>query len=195
MKKIDGLDVIKGLQFFGGNEDIYLDTLKSFTVSNQPFFKYAKEEIRADDLKGYAIAAHGMKGSCRLVCVDEIARKAGKLEDSAEAGDYAFVREHTPVFIETLEKLIADIKDTFAKIDAENPKPKKEKPDPGVLIKLHRACKEYDMDGVDGALAELARYEYTSDETLVKWITEKIYQLKLTEIVQRVSGMTNGGVL
>lgn len=193
VQKIEGLDVAKGLELFGGNEDMYFDMLRSFTVGNKPFFRYSKEGISAESLKDYAVAAHGIKGSCSLVCAEEVVHGAEKLKEAADAGDYAYVRELNPVFTETLEKLITDLRDLFAQIDAENPKPQKEKPDHAVLAELHRACREYDMDGVDAAMTELARYRYTSDETLARWLTEKIYEFRFSEIARKISDITDGG--
>jgi len=65
------------------------------------------------------------------------------------------------------QKIINDIEHVISIVNAETPKPIKDKPDSESMEKLLAACKIYSMDGVNAAMTEIEMYQYISDDGLV----------------------------
>ena len=109
------------------------------------------------------------------------------METAAKSGDFGYIQAHNTQFIESARKLISQIENTLSAIEAENPKPQKEKPDPQVLLELVEACKVYDVNGADAAMDEIEKYQYTADDGLVNWLRENIDMMNFTQIVQKLT--------
>ena len=60
-----------------------------------------------------------------------------------------------------------------------------------LLIKLLQACQAYSMDDVDEAMEEIDKFEYDSDDGLVKWLREKVATMKFTEIIDKITQITS----
>ncbi|MCL1906251.1 MAG: hypothetical protein FWG06_04520, partial [Clostridiales bacterium] len=180
------INVKKGLERFGGDKEIYFGILRSFAVNTKPLLEKIKE-VNKENLNDYAITAHGIKGSGRGIFADAIGDKAESLEKAAKAGDFDFIRDNNTDFIKTVEKLIADIEKMLAKLEEENPKPKKDAPDKDMLKMLLKACKKYDMDGVDAVMAELEQYEYESEGELVESLRKDVDEADFLRITEQLS--------
>jgi len=72
------------------------------------------------------------------------------------------------------------------KTDVENQKPKKEKPDEVLLVKLQNACCDFDIDEVDIVFAEIDKYKYSSDDGLVDWLRDNVETTNFTEIENKL---------
>ena len=94
-------------------------------------------------------------------------------------------------FIEAVEKLIAGLCDMFKKMAEESKKPKKDKLEKEMLLKLAAACESYNMDGVDVVMEEIESYEYESDRELAEWLRKNVDQMNFSEIIERLSGLTS----
>ena len=92
-------------------------------------------------------------------------------------------------FIKTVEELLEHISDIIGKMASDNPKPKKDKPDMIVLSALLAACKEYDMDGADTAMAEMESYEYESGGELTAWLRSNVDQMNFKQIEEKLSAL------
>ena len=185
-KQVTGINLVKGLQRFGGNEESYLTVLRAYAVNTRSLLATI-ETISEDSIKSYEITVHGIKGSSSSLCVDSLADFAKKLETAAKTGDWEYIKKHNPQFLGAAFKFISDLEGMFAAIYSENPKPKKSKPDDTALSKLIIACNRFDMDGVDKAMEEITGYEYDADDGLVKWLVKNVDQMNFSEIVERLS--------
>ena len=180
------LNVGKGIERFGGDKETYLEVLRSFAVNTRPLLEKVKEVSR-ESLTDYVISTHGIKGSSRGIFAEEVGDRAAALEKAANAGDFDFVSENNPKFIEAVELLLADLDDTLQKIDEKNPKPKKSEPCPEMLAKILAACRKYDMDGADAAMVELEHYEYASGDELISRLRENVDEANFARIIEELS--------
>jgi PAS domain S-box-containing protein len=187
-RKIEGLDIVKGLERYGNEEEVYLKILRSYAASVGSMLN-AIETISEDKLLDYRIKVHGIKGASLDIFALQTGKDAKALEDAATNGDYGFVTENHPAFFLTARQLVSDIEDLFAIIAAENPKPKKDKPDEALLDKLLTACNTYDIDGVDQAMEEIEQYQYESDGGLVEWLRKNADMMDFPRIAERLSGV------
>ena len=147
------------------------------------------EKPDINSIESYKINVHGIKGTSLDIYAEPVGHSAKSLENAAKASDINFINENNPGFFTAIVKLISDIENWIAKIDAENPRPKKDKPDSEVLVKLLNACKDYDMDGADTAMAEIEKYQYDSDDGLADWLRENIDRMNLKQIAEKLGGM------
>jgi len=184
---INGLDIAKGLERYEDDEQTYLLVLRSFISSVRSMLGEI-ETVSGDTLSHYKIKVHGIKGTCFDFFAEEIGRTALALENAAKSGDLAFIKEHNPAFLETTWKLIHELEEMVACIDAQNPKPKKARPDDEVLSKLLEACIAYDIDDADAAMAEIEKYHYESDEGLVDWLKTNLDKMDFKQIVEKLGG-------
>ena len=188
--QIDGVDLRKGLERLGGNEDVYFNVLRAFAANTTSLLD-SIDVVNNDELAEYAIVVHGVKSSSRSIGADGIADIAEKLEQAAKAGDFEFVSAHNRSFIDSTRRLIAKIDETIAQAFPGRPKPEKEKPDIDVLKKLLDACKHFDTDEIDAQITELGLYEYKSGGDLAAGLIKSANQYNFKEIKENLSAFFN----
>ena len=164
--KIPRLNIPEGIKRFGGDEETYLDTLRSYADNTGPLLEQIKD-VSKDTLADYAIIVHGIKGSSRGICAEAAGALAAKLESAAKTGDYTFVDENNATLIKLVGDLIGGIKTLIVTIKAENPKPRKDKPDAELLKKLLAACERYNANETDDVIAQLDSYDYETGGGLI----------------------------
>ena len=180
------IDIKKGMDRFGGDKEVFLNVLRSFTVNTRPLLEQVRG-VAQEDLASYAIAVHGIKGSSRGIFAEEVGAKAEALEIAAKSNNFGFITDNNQDFIKTVERLLSDLGDMLEKTSREKPKPRKDSPDVETLAKLLAAALRFDMDGADAAITELEHYEYDYESDLVSWLREMVAEADFTRIVKRLS--------
>ena len=190
--QIAGIDLAKARTRFGDDESILRDVLRSY-VRHTPALLQQAAEVTEAALADYAIIVHGIKGSSYGINAGLIGDKAKELEMAARSSDFAFVTAHNADFIASARALIAELDAMLAKTGAGG-KPEKDAPDPQALERLRQACANYDMDGVDTALAELESFRYASaqGQELLLWLREQVDGMELRRIEERLSALDAG---
>ena len=192
-KKIEGIDIAKSLEVYEGDGDTFLKILRSYVSSVRSMLNtldtYNASGVTDDNLVNYKIKVHGIKGTSLDINALQIGKKAAELEEAAKSGDFAFIKDQTPPFLESAWKLINDLENMISEIDAENPKPKKDKPDDELLSKLLTSCKDYDMDGVDEVMAQIERFQYEADDGLTDWLRENVDRMNFKQIVEKLTSL------
>jgi len=185
-KKIDAVDIDKGMRRFGKDWKIYVKILHSFANSIRPLLEKIRVVTR-DNLADYAITVHGIKGSSRSICADSIGDHAEMLEKAAKEGDIDFVIANNPAFIAAVEKLLNDLEKALVPVSIS--KPKKDKPEQEKLDRLLAACSAFNIDKADAVMEEIEIYEYESDDGLVPWLRENVSEANFTQITERLSAL------
>jgi len=186
-KEISGMDIVKGLGRFSGDRDAYLDVLASFAGNTPALLESAREDAKSKTrLAEYETIAHGIKGSSRAIFADRVGDMAEALEKAARAGNYDYVVSSNKFFLETTWSLIRNIEELLKEVRQNDIKPKKDSPDRGVLKKLREACLNYDMNGVDEAVAELIKFSYEAGGELVEWLRINVEQANFDEIAEEL---------
>jgi CheY-like chemotaxis protein len=181
--RVEGLDVEKGLERFGGNGKFYTDSLRSYMVHTPPLLAAMRT---IGELKDYAITVHGIKGSSYGISAEAIGQKAEQLEHAAKAGNLEFVETRNDEFIGAAEGLIADLAKLFDILEVHLKKPRKTAPDPLLLKRICGAAENYDMGEMDRVMEELEQYRYESEADLVPWLREQIDRAEFEEITKRL---------
>ncbi|MCL2282589.1 MAG: ATP-binding protein, partial [Fibromonadales bacterium] len=187
---IAGLNVLEGLRRYNDNEAMYLKVLR-FYVTNISSMLNSIEAVSEDKLADYQITVHGIKGASLDIFAEYVGKSAKDLEMAAKSKDFSYIKAHNAQFIESTREFISELEGVLLAIDAENPKPKKEKPSAEILLELLNACKAYDINGVDLAMEEIEKYQYTADDGLANWLRENIDIMNFTQIVQKLTKLSN----
>jgi len=188
-KEIEGLDIAKGLEKYGGNEKIYTQLMRSFASSISALID-AAEKFDKSDIFNYQIKIHGIKGACLEFFAVNIGKMAGDLEEAAKAVNIDFINSNNNAFIQTVRKLILDVNNLLLSIDAKNIKPVKDYPDNSLLLELLEACRNYDLDEADKAFYEIDKYQYKNDKGLIVLLRENFDKMDYSQITEILSNLT-----
>ncbi len=199
---IEGLDINGALKRFSGDEEVFIEVLRSYAAGTRGLLETLKDCLVGERLADYAIAVHGVKGSSYGVCAREVGSLAEALEREAKAGDLGAGRAGHEAFAKTTENLIRAIGAALTRIEAAIDRPKAKAPDPELLRQLREAALSFDMDRVDAAMAglEALRYESESARELTAWLREQVDNMAFEEIfnlslpeLQARAGLAAGG--
>jgi HPt (histidine-containing phosphotransfer) domain-containing protein len=105
---IPGVDAELGSSLYGGEMDIYVAVLRSFTV-NIPTTIEKLRNVSSETIAQYATAVHGLKGSCASIAAEAARENAYDLEKKAKAGDLAGVLAKNDALLKETEQLVKDI--------------------------------------------------------------------------------------
>jgi len=191
LKNVTGLNADRGVSRFGGDNDAYLNVLKSYIKNTPPLLEAAEKAINSaagdmNRLAEYETIVHGIKGSSGSVCAEEIAEIALSLEEAAKAHNYEFIVASNIILDKQAKKLISDISDVLDTIGSDVVKQKKSEPDVALLNKLGKACEEFDMNTVDSVITELETFDYESGNELILWLRENAELTNFDEIVEKL---------
>ena len=188
-KFVPGLEAHKGINRFGGITP-YMEILHSYINSTRPLLETIGN-VGPENLKQYATRVHGIKGASQGIGAFEVGGLAGALEKAAKEGDFSFLNENNQAFIDAAQKLTNDIEKLLEELRFHLHRPIKDKPDNETLAKLLLACKNFDMDAVDAAMAEIDMFSYESDSGLVDWLHENVSVANFAQITNKLSTLLN----
>jgi CheY-like chemotaxis protein len=183
---IPGVDTTKRISLYSGKTDTYLPILRSF-VFNTPGILNKLKAVTPETLPDYIITVHGLKGTSAGIGAQAISDAALNLETLARAGDFPGIKARNDSLIHDTQTIVAAVKSWLEHYDAHNAKPRLKAPDRDVLERLRRGCENYDMGGIDRAMAELESSDYDEDADLAAWLREKIDISEFAEITARLA--------
>ena len=114
---IPGVDVVKGLDLYDDDEDLYLIVLRSY-AANTPAALDRLRTVSAETLPDYASAIHGVKGTSANIGAEETRVAALKLEMMAKAGDLSGVLAGNDAFLKHADNLLVGIQQWLENYDA-----------------------------------------------------------------------------
>jgi len=189
-RSIPGLDIIKGLQLYGGSEKTYLKVLRSYVTSVRSLINSLEDAV-SNDLAGYINSVHGIKGTSSSIFAESIGDLAGELEAAGKKGDLEFVKKNNKMLIDSTTQMIDKIDILINDLSLTNPKPKKDKPDEELLLKLLSAGKSYIIDEVEELVDRIDQYQYESDDGLVELLKYNADMMNYNSIVEKLSEILN----
>lgn len=99
------LYVKQGMEYALDDPEFYKETLEIYLEETKKNSELMKVYLDAGDLPNYAILAHSMKSSSRLVGGILVTELAEKLEMQSKDGNMEYVVEHHPELLERLHNL------------------------------------------------------------------------------------------
>ncbi len=180
---VSGIDMGKALERLGGDEEVLIGVLRSYTGTTNGLLLRMAEYLETQRLADYAIDVHGIKGSSYAISAQEVGAAAEALEMAAKAGDYTMVLAKHDSFVEMTEALLSEMEGFLNRIDAFAEKPIAAEPDPALLAELRAACEAFNMDRVDDAMARLEAFRYERGKELIDWLREQVNGMVFEEII------------
>jgi CheY-like chemotaxis protein len=185
-ESIPGFDAAGALAKFGGDLESFISVLESF-AKNTPPLLIELQNVKEDNLSNYAVIVHGVKGSSRGICAEEIGRDAEALELAAKKGNLWFVQTNNAVFLEKTKQFIETLKaalDGFVHKDRElHPAPDEE-----MLDALAAATAVFDVDTAEEVLSRMETFDYEEGGELVEWLREQLDRGGFTNITEQLTG-------
>ncbi len=177
---VNGLDVAKALERFSGDGEVLLDVLRSYATSTRALLRDLHDLLEKGDMPGYAIVAHGVKGSSYGILAQEVGRLAEGLEKAAKAGDIDAIKAGHGQFEELTQSLLDELDKVLGM--ASPMRPVATSPNPMLLHELKDACKSFEMDRVDAAMEQLEAFSYEAGGELVTWLRERVNAMEFEAI-------------
>lgn len=178
-----GINFSNGLKYMGGSRTLYKKVLHDFREMLFEKEEQLKSLLSKEDIYGYAIIAHALKGNARNVGADELAEEAFELEKKSKAGRLEEVEVQSPILFSMMQTLGENLDKYFSK---DNQETKEEAIEP-VKIKtsispaewrqkleaLHGQLDDFDAAGAVESIKELKRYKVSEEDKKVIRMCEK----------------------
>ncbi|MDR1110325.1 MAG: response regulator [Deltaproteobacteria bacterium] len=149
------LDTAAGLSRSGGKIDNYRRLLRVFAADAEKARDILGQALERDDLRGYAIHVHALKGATATIGAQGLSDLAKELEMAGRQENMAYVTANTPRFLEYLSQVMVEVK-SF--LEAAAPPPEAPAIDRDVaqcLRKLGKAFEEVDTATIGLTLGSL----------------------------------------
>ncbi|MBO7333617.1 MAG: Hpt domain-containing protein [Lachnospiraceae bacterium] len=101
---IEGIDCEAAIKAMGGHTEGYKKLLGSFRRDIPYKIRSVKEAYASNDLETFTVFVHGIKGSSKMLGLNEISGMFLKLEEAGNKGDKAFVDENLSGSLSAYEK-------------------------------------------------------------------------------------------
>ncbi|MDR3200111.1 MAG: HAMP domain-containing protein [Spirochaetales bacterium] len=194
---IKELNVDKGLLLIGGAEEQYADLLR---ISAKVFAEGTRKmrALVGNDIPGFAIEAHGMKGALYNIGADDLGDRAKKLEFAAKGNDAEACLNTYPDF----EARLSAFAQKLAVITLEEPREKSA----GRIKDLYEAlpgamsaCEKFDSLLAIKILAPFRQFSYSQNENIEKSLQKIVdllenidYDAALAELNALTASLMNG---
>ena len=89
-----GISIRQGLNYAGGNRDVYLDLIEMFLKGKEQQEQRIRELLEKGEIAEYGVLTHGLKGNARMLGADRLADIAFEHEKAGKAGQIEYAREH-----------------------------------------------------------------------------------------------------
>ena len=178
------IDVKTGMQRFSGNIDLYIEVLQSFFDNTRVIIGDMQKYLADGNMRKYAIAAHGVKGSCYGIGAIQAGNEAEELEQLANADKIEIVARDNSVFVAHIDNLLASIAIILKEFKAYRSKPLADAPDAALLEELCEACENYDIDKIDEIMPQLDAYEYREGDDILHWLHEQLNDLNYATVAE-----------
>ncbi|MCL2084857.1 MAG: ATP-binding protein [Oscillospiraceae bacterium] len=154
LASIEGLSIKTGLDRVLGQRDVYEKSLKLTIKEIEKCDRNLRAFLAADDMHGFSIEVHGMKGSLANIGAEKLSAQAYDLELAADKPDAAFCAQNMPAFLEKLNALSAGLKQAFKVTDGDpiGNIPPGLKP---IFDKMSAAFDDMDFQTIDNGLGAL----------------------------------------
>lgn len=178
-----GINVAHGLKYMGGSRSLYRKILQDFHEVLTEKEEQLKSMLSKEDVSGYAIIVHALKGNARNIGADELADEAFELEKKSKAGSLEEVEVQSPILFsmmhtmrEHLTRYIKQHGTEPAVKAAGKPEEKKALTDAewrDKLKELNQYLDDFETDSVGESIKELKAYKLTDEQRKMLRMCEK----------------------
>ena len=178
-----GINAANGLKYMGGSRSLYEKVLRDFREILHEKEEQLKSMLAKEDVSGYAIIVHALKGNARNVGADELAEEAFELEKKSKAGKLEEVEVQSPNLF-SMKRTLRENLDRYLETEASEVSVEKEE-EPAEkqqiteeiwkekLRLLHLHLDEFDGENVLESIRELKNYQLSEENRKMLRLCEK----------------------
>ncbi|MDR0355956.1 MAG: response regulator [Deltaproteobacteria bacterium] len=196
--EIEGVELAEGLQRLAGDGTLFLEVVEAFVRFTPRVLDQIRGGPHAESLKDYAVAVHGVKGSCFNLGAREVAGMAEGQEASAKAGRLEEVQAGHPSFMAKADKLLGSLNALLEHVSAwrkgldgsaedDGDEEMEESPPLETLVRLYKAAVDYDIKALEELIDSLEGRSFETGSDLVVWLREQIDDLEYEKIAKRLA--------
>jgi CheY-like chemotaxis protein/HPt (histidine-containing phosphotransfer) domain-containing protein/anti-sigma regulatory factor (Ser/Thr protein kinase) len=213
---VEGVDISEGIERLVGDASLYIEVVEAFVNFTPKVLDQVRKGPDFENLKDYAVAVHGIKGSCFNIGAFEVGKLAEFQEYAAKEGRLQEAIDMHPGFMTSADKLINSFKVLLKKISEteideeqsandQNPQSDLDGPEQAyppassddgserydyppleILLAIYKASNSFDIKAMDELIAELESHSYETGDELVNWLRQQIDNLEFDSIAKRL---------
>jgi len=145
IEKVDGLEISCGLKRVDNQRDVYIKTLKLTMREIEKCDINLLRLLSEEDLDGFGVEIHGIKGTLAIIGAKELSNKAQELETASDNHDIGFCASNLPVFLSELGELYMAVSSAFSVLYRNDDLTEVPAELPAIFEKLTNAFKELDL--------------------------------------------------
>jgi CheY-like chemotaxis protein/two-component sensor histidine kinase len=192
--EVEGVDMAEGLERLAGDASLFLEVLEAFVRFTPKVLEQVRRGPEQNTLKDYAVAVHGVKGSCYNIGARHVGALAERQELAAKAGNLMETRAGHSNFMETSEKLVSRLRrlldsvgemddgQDFGEVICQEGSPPLE-----TLEMIYRASENFDVAAIDELVTSMERQNYESGTELIDWLREQTDNLEYESITEKLA--------
>jgi CheY-like chemotaxis protein len=173
--KIEGVDVLRGLQLSGGNLDNYMYTLRVFHMDGVKKLTELAETL--DNMHLYTIHIHALKSAGANIGATLLSEHAGRLEAAGKRGDASYIVRENAIFVKSLREILDAISEVITDGEKDSEHDKEELM--ATLTSLRQALDAFDIPTVKQATRTLRGY--TQYSALAEPLTDILHSVLVSE--------------
>jgi len=116
LMKIKGLSVKEGLDIVSGQWDVYEGSLRLLLDEIEKCDRNLNSFILAGDMRGFAIEAHGIRGSLANIGGTALSGQARELEMASKNEDAVFCSSYLPLFLKNLNDFSLELREAYKNV-------------------------------------------------------------------------------
>jgi signal transduction histidine kinase/DNA-binding NarL/FixJ family response regulator/HPt (histidine-containing phosphotransfer) domain-containing protein len=192
---VEGIDFTAAMSLYGNSGAALIPILQSF-VTHTPSLIAKMDAHLETSLADYAVEAHGLKGTCNIICATETAVLARELEFASKEGKGDIVKNRHGELRRQALGLTEGISEALNNWKLSRPREEKElknEPERELLIRLAEAAGEFNSNKIEETLGKLERYKYEKGEELIVWLREQAENFDYDLMYKRLEELLDHG--
>ncbi|MDR1309076.1 MAG: response regulator [Deltaproteobacteria bacterium] len=189
--EVPGVNLAEGLERLAGDVGLYVEVIEAFVRFTPKVLDQVRGGPTSENLRDYAVAVHGIKGSCFNIGAQDVGVLAEAQEQAAKAGRLDETLAGHRNFVESADGLIGSFRGLLRKMavngEGEAALARSAAPPADVLKDIYRASANFDIQAMDDLVGKLEAQEYDQGGELVAWLREQIDNLEYDSITQRLA--------
>jgi CheY-like chemotaxis protein len=190
--RLGEFDSDAGLTLNGGKMQNYQRVLSVFLGDAQKAKGIMEQAIDRGDLKEYSIHIHALKGATATIGARNLSELAKELEAASRQNDVSLLKARTPVFLESLNKILSKVNDYLSQ-NVGDPKSGRELNRQDLvaeLQKLSKAFEEIDTKTIGLTLTNLKSSPLPAEmESELSKITDCFFEVEYDQAVSLIEGL------
>jgi len=189
---IEGIDIALALDRISGKQEVLEGCIEQTADSIEEKLKKMNICLSHEDLPGFSIEAHGLKGALAGIGAMELSGLASGLEMESKSGNEAWCKKEFILFSHRMKALAAELKSAFPQVHSEV----KSRGSKELLLQAARetaACLGlFEADDALGALSRLDVFTFGAEtDALLDYIRNRVIAYKYDEAINLLKCIIN----